>query len=114
MTTEQLISLAVEYWRLARWLDHAQLPRGVVAQPRHALGKMEEILRNCEIEARSLDGHPFDPGLAVRVVDTLESGELPAGGVFIIETVSPQVLLRGNVIRSAEVVTIRGTKVEGE
>jgi hypothetical protein len=105
---ETLVALAIEHWRLARWLE--KLPKGnITAQPRHALAKMADALAQCQLETRSLDGHLFDPGLAVRVVDAMDNAQLPQGTTFIGETVSPQVLWRGRVINPADVVTIRGT-----
>ena len=42
------------------------------AQARHALRRMDDFLRLCELEVQTMDGRPFDPGLAVRVIDTVD------------------------------------------
>ena len=97
-----LVGLCVEHWRLAR------SPAGDPAA-RHALRRIEDFLKLCELEARNLDGHPFDPGLAVRVVDTVDDPGLPEGKAVIAETLSPVVLWRGAVVRAADVVTRKGT-----
>lgn len=103
-----LISLGIEHWRLSRWLDERLAGRAstsVAATARHALRRMHDFLGQCELEVRSMDGHVFDAGLAVRVVDTIEDSTLPPGTVMIAETVSPLVLWRGRVLKSADVVT---------
>jgi hypothetical protein len=102
-----LIGLCVEHWRLSRSITAA--PR-LDAAARHALRRIEDFLKLCELEARTLDGHPFDAGLAVRVVDTADDPLLPEGNAVIAETLSPIVLWRGTVARPADVVTHRGTK----
>jgi hypothetical protein len=52
-----------------------------------------------------LDGHPFDAGLAARVVDSTDDPSLPPGSAVVAETVSPLVLWRGSVAKPADVVT---------
>ena len=109
-----LVALAVEQWRLSRWL--AAQPAGRAAQvgaARHALRKMEDFLGQCALEVRDLDGRPFDAGLAARVVDAVDDPRLPPGTAVVAETVSPLVLWRGNVVKPAEVVTRRGVAAEG-
>lgn len=101
---QSLVNLAVEQWRLAAWL--AAHGTGAGAGPaRHAVRKLEEFFRQNELEVQVLDGRPFDSGLAVRVVDTVQDDTLPPGKAVIAETLSPMVLWRGQVVRPAEVVT---------
>jgi hypothetical protein len=104
-----LADLGTEHWRLATWLDQAA-PDGSAALARHALRRMKEFLNSCELEIRSLDGQPYDAGMAARVVDTIDDPELPHGASVIAETVSPMVLWRGQVLRPADVVTRRGKR----
>ena len=117
-----LVGLCVEHWRLARSLasrpatragepPHGASPGGDAAA-RHALRRIEDFLKLCELEARNLDGHPFDPGLAVRVVDTIDDSRLAEGKAVIDETLSPVVLWRGAVAKPADVVTRKGTGKE--
>jgi hypothetical protein len=103
-----LTELGVEYWRLTTSLSSART--GPTAVTRHALRRIGEVLARCEIEVRSLEGHPFDAGLAVQVVHSEDDPHLPEGQTVIAETVSPMVLWRGQVIRPAEVVTRRGVQ----
>lgn len=101
-----LVNLAVEYWRLSRWLQSAGASSGA-GPARHSVRKLEEFLRRHELDVQTLDGRTFDPGLAVKVIDTIEKNSLPAGQTVIEETLSPIVLWRGQVVREAEVVTAR-------
>ena len=104
-----LVGLCVEHWRLAGSLA-AKVGAGADPAARHALRRIEDFLKLCELEARNLDGHPFDAGLAAHVVDTADDPLLPEDKVVISETLSPMVLWRGAVAKPAEVVTRRGTK----
>ena len=104
-----LINLGIEHWRLSCWL--AKLPVvPATAQARHAVRRMEDFLKLLELEFRNMDGHPFDAGLSVHVVDTIDDPESPDATIVVDETVSPMVLLRGQVIKAADVVTRRGTR----
>jgi len=75
----------------------------------HALRKWEDFLKSFELETVSLDGRPHDAGLAATVIDTVDEPTLPHGQTVVIETLSPIVLWRGQVVKTAEVVTGRGT-----
>jgi hypothetical protein len=109
VSLEALISLGVEHWRLATCLTSVDL-RSASAQARHALRRMEDVLRDCGLEVRNMDGLPFDAGLAARVIDTVDDPRLAEGSAVISETLSPLVLWRGAVVKAADVVTRRGTK----
>jgi hypothetical protein len=103
-----IVEVAVEHWRLAAWLAGGS--RGADAGvARHALRKIGDFLQSAELEVRGLEGHPFDPGLAARVVDVIDDPTLPQGRTIIDETLSPLVLWRGQVIKPADIVTRRGT-----
>jgi hypothetical protein len=106
---DRVIELAVEHWRLSGWLASVA-SRADVALARHALRKMEGFLGQFQIEARSLDGLPFDPGLPVTVIDAVDDPKRKEGEIVIVETLSPLVMWRGQVVKSAEVVTSRGTR----
>jgi hypothetical protein len=102
VSVEQLITLAIEHWRLSTELADHNSPA-----VRYALRKMEAFLKSCEIETRVLDGLPYDTGLAAAVVDKLDDVSPETEPVVIIQTVCPMVLHRGNVVRGAEVVIAR-------
>ena len=63
-----------------------------------------QLREACELEVQSLDGRPFDPGLAVRVIDSVADPSLPRGTALIAETLSPLILWRGQVVKAADVV----------
>jgi inactivated superfamily I helicase len=105
--TSDLLMLAVEHWRLATW---PQLAAGSSAAVRHATRRIGDVLARWKIEARSLDGVPFDAGLAAKVIDIVEDPTTPAGTETVDETLSPLVIFRGTVIRAAEVVVRRGVR----
>jgi hypothetical protein len=110
-----LVSVGVEHWRLARWLKEVGGETSSAAAPaRHAVRRIEDFLRACEFEVHTMDARPFDAGLAVHVVDTIDDAALAEGDVRIDETLSPMVLWRGTVVRAAEVVTRRGTGTKPE
>ncbi|MDB5172633.1 MAG: hypothetical protein JWN51_1406 [Phycisphaerales bacterium] len=100
-----LVGLGVEYWRLSQWLE--QNPSAGSAPARHALRRLDDFLRECELEVRGMDGRPFDPGLAVRVVDTIDDPAMPDGQAVIAETMAPMILWRGQVVKPADVVVKR-------
>ena len=100
--TVSLATLAVEWWRLSEALPNASGP------VRHALRKIEDFLRQYEIEVNSLNGKPFDVGMAATVVDVVKDASLPRGRAVVEQTVSPMVMWRGKVIRTAEVVIRQG------
>lgn len=101
-----LADLAVDHWRLAKAI--AASP-GEASSMRHAARRIGEFLGRLDVTCRSLNGQPFDAGLAARVVDAADDSSLPAGEALIVETLSPIVLVKGRVVRAAEVVTVRGT-----
>ena len=107
-----MINLAVEHWRISAWMKQHRLTAApAAAQARHALRHIEDVLRGCDLEIKDFAaGHPFDPGLAVRVVDTTDDPTLPEGQSVIAETLAPMVLWRGQVVKQADVVTRRGTQ----
>lgn len=103
-----MVTLAVEYWRLSDWLS--RIPPAVPAGPaRHALRRMEELLKLCNLEIVSLGGRDYDAGLAVTVIDAVDDPALSSGQVIIDQTLSPMILCKGEVVRNAEVTTRRGT-----
>ena len=103
-----LAALAVEYWRLVSWLNVNSTQS--TGPARHAVRKLGDFLKTNEVEIETMDGKTFDPGMAVVVVDTVEDPGMEEGKAVIHETVSPMVLWRGKVAKSAEVVTRVGKR----
>jgi hypothetical protein len=105
VAVEQLAGLAVEHWRLSGALSSGSVSGALV---RHSLRKMEDVLKSLGLEARSLDGMIYDPGLNVRVVDKMVTPVIKDDTAVIAETVAPLVLFGGRVVKTAEVVLAVG------
>lgn len=104
-----LTQLATEAWRLAKWLAPLAGSSGC-APARYSLRRIEDLLKQNEFEARDLDGHAYDAGMAAEVVEVIEDPTLPEGEGTISETVSPLVLWRGTVVQAATVAIRKGTR----
>jgi hypothetical protein len=98
VTRREMTELAVEHWRLT-----GALREGGSAAARHAARKIGDFLKARGFEAQSLDGLPYDPGMNAKVVERIK-GYSPEGGDMVVETVTPLVMLEGEVIQGAEVV----------
>jgi hypothetical protein len=98
-----LVELAVECWRLERWLG-AQPHEAQSSHGRHVARRLNRFLSDRELTFADMTGQKYEPGLAVEVLDTLEDAALPDGAGVIDETVSPIVMWRGLVVKYGQVV----------
>jgi hypothetical protein len=96
-----LADLAVEWWRLDRWADSEKLVG------RHVARRVARFLEENGFEVVDLTGKPYEAGLAVEVVDTLDDPEIPEGESRIDETVSPIVMWKGTVVKQGQIVMRR-------
>jgi hypothetical protein len=104
-----LVDLAVEAWRLDRWLArHGQ--DQTTAAARFASRRIADALSGLELEAIDLTGQAYDPGLALELLGTVDDGALPAGTVLIDEMVAPLCLWQGRVVRQGQVITRSSTR----
>ena len=101
-----LAELAVEWWRLARWLA-AQGDEAQQAHARHLARRLGRFLEERELAVLDLKGQKYAPGLAVEVLDVLTDEGLEDGVELIDETVAPVVAWRGAVVRHGQVVIRR-------
>lgn len=99
-----LAELAVEWWRLERWAGGAEESS---PQVRHAARRLGRFLNEHGLEVLDVTGHPYEPGLAVEVLDAFEDKHLPPGAQVVDETVAPVILFRGAVVRHGQVVIRR-------
>ena len=99
-----LAELAVEWWRLERWAGAAEESS---PQARHAARRLGRFLTEHGLEVLDVTGHPYEPGLAVEVLDAFQDASLPAGTQVVDEMVAPVVLFRGAVVRHAQVIVRR-------
>lgn len=99
-----LAELAVECWRLGRWAGEGP---DSSPQARHVARRMGKFLGDLGLEVLDVTGLPYEPGLAVEVLDAFDDARLPAGSQVIDETVAPVVLFRGAVVRHGQVIVRR-------
>lgn len=97
-----LVELAVDWWRLERSAGSD----GAASHARHVARRLGRFLTERGLSVVDLTGRPYEPGLAVEVIDVV--GEGAGGGAELIdETVAPVVLWRGSVVRHGQVVVRR-------
>jgi hypothetical protein len=94
-----LAELAVDCWRLERWAGSEES----ASHARHAARRLNKFLAEREVSVVDLTGRPYEPGLAVEVLDVTGSGAAQVVG----ETVAPVVLGRGRVVRHGQVIVER-------
>lgn len=99
----RLVDVAVETWRLERWLPGLMEP----AMGKVIANRLKAFLASCELETTDLTGRPFAPGLAVEVVG-LTGDAAPEGGGVIEEMIEPVVLWRGRVVKHGQAIIGRG------
>jgi hypothetical protein len=99
ISPDQLVTLAIEHWRLSQALGERATPPA-----RHALRKIADLLASFQVEVQSLDGLQYDAGMSVTVIDRISHPAVPPGIEAIIETVSPLILLKGQVLKTGEVI----------
>jgi hypothetical protein len=102
-----LTDLAVDCWRLQNWafVRGHEKERVVARQVSRALSS---FLSEIGLETCDLAGQPYDPGLAVEVVDSEEDATAPNGSVKIQEMLAPIVLRNGKLVRVGQVALSRG------
>ena len=98
-----LADLAVELWRLERWAFQSGFERDR-SLARHSARKLASFLTGMEFELSDLAGQPYDPGLAVEVIDTEYEGDSAAVAPTVAEMLAPIVLWRGHVVKAGQVV----------
>jgi hypothetical protein len=101
-----LIELAVEHWRLERWLAKLDQEESI-AHGRHVARQLNRFLSERELAVLDLAGQPYEPGLAVEVLDVIHEQEMPGEREVIDETVTPIVMWRGTVVQFGQVIIRR-------
>lgn len=100
---DSLIDLAVEHWRLVRWLESSG-GRSSNAVIRRSIRILGDFLEQHHLGILELTGQPYEPGLAAEVVETLSDLNGPEKKVVIEETLSPIVRYNDQVVRHARIV----------
>jgi hypothetical protein len=104
VSLSSLAELAVEWWRLERWAGGSE---DSSPQARHVARRLGRFLSEHGLEVLDVTGRPYEPGLAVEVLDAFEDARLPRGAQVVDETVAPVVLYRGAVVRHGQVIVRR-------
>jgi len=90
--------LAVECWRLGRCLSAIDENNQKVAL-NYIHRKLNRFIEDNGLQALDISGQSFDPGLALEVIETIETEGVPQGTSIVGEMTSPIVLHEGRVIR---------------
>lgn len=98
-----LVDLAVDAWRLSRWAEAGETA-GNTAPARHAARRLTAFVQEHGLELLDLTGRTYDCGLAIEIVDTVDSAEGTAVTGVIAEMVAPIVMFRGLVARQGQIV----------
>jgi hypothetical protein len=96
--------LAIEVWRLERWLMEAPSGQSTAAV-RYATRRIGALLHQLGMETIDITGQPYDPGLAIEIIGSNQDPALPPGVVVVDEMVTPLCLWRGKVVRHGQAVT---------
>jgi hypothetical protein len=107
VTLSALTDIAVETWRIHRWAFVSGYEKDRVVARQASRTKISFLAR-IGFEICDLAGKPYDPGLAVEIVDLEEDAGAPNASVRIEEMLAPIVLWRGRLIKTGQVVVRRG------
>lgn len=98
-----IIDLAIESWRLNRWLLASESDRAKAA-PRQTARRMDAFISDRGVSVSDITGRDYEAGLPVEIVDTISDPNLPEGATVIDEVLSPVVYWQKSVVRHAKVV----------
>lgn len=103
-TSEDLVGVAIEIWRLKQRLKDAtkNIPENASISITKSLEKLNRYIDSYDIEVVDLTEQAYNKGLGVDVLDVVK-GEKE--GVSVIkETIEPMVKIRGQVVKRAKVI----------
>ena len=105
---EALLNLAIEGWRFGKLFARMLGKMDVVESPRYAnqlrffLKKVDENLAEVGMRLVSLEGQPFDPGIAASALNLADFG--PNDRLFIEQMVEPIVMGVNGLVRPGTVL----------
>ena len=109
-----LIDICVDGWRFARVfgrltskLDAGEAPR-YANQARYFLKSVDDKLEAFGLRIVSLEGHPYDPGMAVSPLNIADFG--PDDVLVVEQMVEPVVMGRDGLVRGGTVVLAKVDK----
>ena len=108
-----LIDLSIEGWRFARIfgriiskLDAGEAPR-YANQARYFLKKIDDGLASLGLHIVSLEGHPYDTGMAVSALNIADFG--PDDILFVEQMIEPVIMGPEGLIRGGTAMLARVT-----
>lgn len=110
---KSLLELSVEAWRFSKVFERAimKLDSGETArylsQYRWYIKRTEELLEDVECKLVIVEGHPYDPGMAVT---PLNIDEFDQSDKLIVDQMLEPIIMRKNCLMKMGTVTLR--KVE--
>ena len=110
---KSLLEMAVEAWRFSKVFERVimKLDAGETArylgQYRWYIKRMEELLEDAECKLVIVEGHPYDPGMAVT---PLNIDEFDQSDKLIVDQMLAPIIMRKNCLMKMGTVTLR--KVE--
>lgn len=99
-----LAELAVDGWRLQKWLDKQPSDNNSLAVPKHFLRRLNKFLESAEIWTVDPEGQIYDIGLAAEIVDTEQDESLDDDRILISETISPLIMINNHTFKHAQIV----------
>ena len=104
INTDFLAEIAIGIWRLKRSLLREDLGSQDITTKRSwkFLERLLALLESRGIRIQDKTGEPYDVGMALRVVTAEERADLSRE--LIIETITPTVFCRENIIHAGEVI----------
>lgn len=111
---KSLLELAVEAWRFSKVFERVimKLDAGETArylgQYRWYIKRMEELLEEAECKLVIVEGHPYDPGMAVT---PLNIDEFDQSDRLIVDQMLEPIIMRKNCLMKMGTVTLRKVKV---
>jgi hypothetical protein len=114
-TRNALIDASVEGWRFARLfgrvlskLDAGEAPR-YANQARYFLKKIEDGLQTLGVSMVSLEGQPYDMGMAVSAINLADFA--PDDTLFIEQMLEPVVMGPEGVLRTGKVIVAKADRL---
>jgi len=108
--TESVIEIVIECWRFSRLfvkvanrLDAGEAAK-YVSQLRYFQKKIEDILDRFDLKLINLEGHPYEPGMAVIA---LNIDEFETDDRMIIDQMSEPVVMDSNGLKKMGAVILR-------
>jgi hypothetical protein len=99
-----LIDLAIEAWRLERWVSELDSGQSAAAG-RFVARRVTNFVVGCGLETVDMTDQRYEPGLAVELLGHVQDTTLAPGTVLVDEMVAPLCLWHGKVVRLGQVVT---------